>query len=393
MSNCATENRASETGEKATALRYGLMELAARRDDVISLGRGDPDIVTPAEIIDGAAHRMSNPVSAVPIRGLLELRQRLAQRYRLEKGMEVDPERQILVTNGGQEALFLTLLALVDPGDGVAMADPRYSSYDQAVGAAGGRIVEIPTGRDLRFELDAAALREGAVDAKLLVLVNPSNPTSALIDPAGVREIAEVARERDLIVVADEIYEDLVYDDREVLSIATCDDMSDRTVTLSGFSKSYAMTGFRVGYLIGPADFIDAVAAIKQVMCGPCPLFSQYAALSALQLSRDIRSAFRRLYDRRRRLIVKGLDTLGIPYGAVGGGLFVWADVSMYGLPAEEFCLRLLQDTGVLIFPGRSFGERWQYFVRISLLAPEAKIGVALDRLATFVATLPAGSR
>ena len=336
---------------------------------------------------------MSNPVSTLPIRGLPELRQRLAQRYRHEKGMEVDPERQILVTNGGQEALFLTLLALVDPGDGVAMADPRYSSYDQAVGAAGGRIVEIPTGRDLRFELDAAALREGVDDAKLLVLVNPNNPTSSLIAPAGIREIAAVARERDLIVVADEIYDDLVYDDREVLSMAACEGMSERTVTLSGFSKSYAMTGFRVGYLIGAPDFIDAVAAIKQVVSGPCPLFSQYAALSALQLSHDTRSAFRRRYDRRRRLILQGLDAHGIPYGDVGGGLFVWADVSMYGLPADEFCLRLLQDTGVLIFPGLSFGERWQYFVRISLLAPEAKIRVAMDRLATFVATLPEGSR
>ena len=386
-------NRATETGAKATSLSYDLMELAARRDNVVSLGRGDPDIGTPADIINGAERRMLNPVSAVPIRGLLELRQRLAQRYRLEKGMEVDPDRQILVTNGGQEALFLTLLALVDPGDGVAMADPRYSSYDQAVGAAGGKIVEIPTGSDLRFDLDAAAVSQGAVDAKLLVLVNPSNPTAAFIDPAGVREIAKVARDRDLIVVADEIYEDLVYDDREVLSIAACDGMSERTVTLSGFSKAYAMTGFRVGYLIGAPDFIAAVTAIKQVISGPCPLFSQYAALSALQLSRDIRSAFRRLYDRRLRLILQGLDTLGIPYGAVGGGLFVWADVSLYGLPAEEFCLRLLEDTGVLIFPGCSFGERWQYFVRISLLAPEAKIRVALDRLAAFVATLSKGSR
>ncbi|HJO02653.1 MAG TPA: pyridoxal phosphate-dependent aminotransferase [Acidobacteriota bacterium] len=386
-------NRATETGQKATALRYGLMDLAARRDDVISLGRGDPDIATPAEIIEGAAHRMSSPVPAVPILGLVELRQRLAQRYRVEKGMEIDPERQILITNGGQEGLFLTLLALVDPGDGVAMADPRYSSYDQAVGAAGGRIVEIPTGRDLCFELGAEAVREAAVDAKVLVLVNPSNPTSAFIGPAGVREIAQAARDRDLIVVADEIYEDLVYDDQEVLSIGACDGMSERTVTLSGFSKAYAMTGFRVGYLIGTPDFVDAVAAIKRAIAGPCPLFSQYAALSALQLPGDIRGAFRRLYDRRRRLILQGLDTVGIPYGAVGGGLFVWADVSLYGLPAEEFCLRLLQDTGVLMFPGRSFGERWEYFVRISLLAPEAKIVVALERLATFVTTLPRESR
>jgi aminotransferase len=277
------------------------------------------------------------------------------------------------------------MLALVDPGDSVATPDPRYSSYDQAIGAAGGRIIEIPTGEDLHFELDADDLRRGVQDAKVLVLVNPSNPTGALVRADGVRRIAEAVRDLDITVVSDEIYEEVVYDDETLLSIATCDGMRARTVTLSGFSKAYAMTGFRVGYLIGDPAFIDAVERLKAATSGPCPLLSQNAALTALEEAPHVPGEFRRIYERRRDCMTAGLDTMGIPYGYPGGGLFIWADVSSFGVPAEEFCLDLLSQTGVLMFPGKSFGEKWEYFVRISLLAEEAKITEALDRMADHI--------
>ncbi len=381
-------SRAVETGEKATSLRYRMMEMAATMDDVISFGRGDPDLDTPADIWQGALDKIKLPAGATPVRGLAQLRAAIARRYVEERNLSFDPDREILITNGGQEGLFLSMLALIDPGDRVATPDPRYSSYDQAIGAAGGEIVEIPTGAHRDFRLGADEVRAHARDAKVLVFVNPSNPTGAFVPADGVREIAGAARDTDLLVISDEIYESIVYDGQQILSFAACDEMRERTVTLSGFSKTYAMTGFRVGYLVGDPAFIDAVETLKSSVSGPCPLFSQYAALSALEQERDSRPEFLEIYASRRDRMMTGLDAAGIPYGHPGGGLFMWADVSRFGLDADEFCYRLLKETGVLMFPGGSFGARWKNWVRISLLAPVERIEIGLARMQTFVSAL-----
>jgi aminotransferase len=381
-------SRAVTSGEKATSLRYRMMEMAATMDDVISFGRGDPDLDTPADIWQGALDKIRRPSASTPVRGLGPLREAIAKRYADEKHLSFDPEREILITNGGQEGLFLSMLALLDPGDRVATPDPRYSSYDQAIGAAGGEIIEIPTSADRDFRLEADAVRASAGGAKVLVFVNPSNPTGAFVPADGVRELAGAAHDTDLLVISDEIYESIVYDGQHPLSFAACDGMRHRTVTLSGFSKTYAMTGFRVGYLIGDPAFIDAVETLKSSISGPCPLFSQYAALSALEQQQDSRPEFLAMYTERRTRMMAGLDTAGIPYGHPGGGLFMWADVSRFGLDAEEFCYRLLKETGVLMFPGGSFGERWRNWVRISLLAPVERIEIGLGRMQAFVSGL-----
>jgi aminotransferase len=381
-------NDTVKKGEAATSLRYKMMELASSRDNVISLGRGDPDLDTPRDIWEGALKKMESRADSTPARGLGDLREAIARRYAEEKGLTFDPEREILVTNGGQEGLFLSMLALVDPGDSVATPDPRYSSYDQAIGAAGGQIVEIPTGPENNFVLRAEDVTTYGAGAKVLVLVNPSNPTGAMVDADGSKALASELSNTDMIVISDEIYESIVFDGKELFSLAACDGMRERTITLSGFSKTYAMTGFRVGYLIGDPAFINAVEALKAKMSGPCPLFSQYAALSALQQEHDSRPAFLEIYSRRRERMMSGLDSLGIPYGFPGGGIFMWADVSRFGLDAENFCYQLLDKTGVLMFPGRSFGERWKNWVRISLLAQEEQIGNAFDRMSGFVTSL-----
>ncbi len=378
----------AKKGQQATSLRYKLIELASEMEDVISLGRGDPDLGTPREIWRGALQRMEEAAVSCPVRGLPELRAAVARRYEKEKGLFFDPESEILITNGGQEGLFLSMLALVDPGDKVAMPDPRYSSYDQAIGAAGGDLLEIPTGLDNDFVPTPGDVRTHGETAKVLVLINPSNPTGALADAAAIRAIAQEVRDTDTIVISDEIYESIVYENKQFLSLAACDGMRDRTVTLSGFSKTYAMTGFRVGYLLGDAAFIDAVEVFKASIAGPCPLFSQYAALAALEQARDTRPEFLAIYSARRAKMMAGLDALGIPYCHPGGGLFMWADVSRFGLEGERFCYRLLKNTGVLMFPGRSFGEKWNNWVRISLLTPEERIAEALDRAAGFVESL-----
>ena len=258
------------------------------------------------------------------------------------------------------------------------------------IGAAGGKIVEIPTGLENGFILRHTDVREHTTDAKVLVLVNPSNPTGALIDADGTRALADELKHTDTIVISDEIYEGIVYDDKPILSLAACPETRERTITLSGFSKTYAMTGFRVGYLAGDSEFINAVESLKASVSGPCPLFSQYAGAAALEQDKSSRMNFLEIYSERRATLLAGLDSLEIPYGYPGGGVFVWADVSKFGLDGENFCYKLLENAGVLMFPGRSFGEKWKNWVRISILTPNDRIAMAVERLAGFVSTFAA---
>lgn len=383
-------NQPPASGEALTARRYNLIELADTLTDVVSLGRGDPDLDTPPHVIQQACRSLAHGAQVTPVEGLRELRAALAEHYRRDKGLEYDPDTEVLVTNGAQEGLFLAMLALVNPGDGVMMGDPRYSSYDQAVAAAGGRLVVVPTRLEDDFALGPEQVRAAAPDAKVLVLVNPNNPTSALIHEDAVRAIAEEARAAGLIVISDEIYENLVFDGQRVLPVASCPGMREATVTLSGFSKTYAMTGFRMGYLLAPAPFIAAATALKARLSGPSPVFSQYAALAALTGPQDAVAGFRATFDRRRRLMADGLSSLGIRFGHPGGGFYVWADISRFGLSADDFCHRLLTEARVLIFPGTSFGTAWGQYVRISLLQPEDRLREAVARLERFVGTLSA---
>ncbi len=377
-------------GEAATSLRYRMMALARERENVVSLGRGDPDLHTRPEIVEDGLARFAELTTGGegPVRGLRALREGIARRTAREKGVDVDPATEIVVTNGAQEGLFLAMLALVDPGDRVACQDPRYSSYDQAIGTAGGALVPVPAGGDLPFELAADELRRHARGCKLLVLVNPSNPTGACVGSQGVRDLARAAADLGMAVVADEIYEDMVFGDEPFFSLLAAEDARGRSVVLSGFSKAYAMTGFRVGYLIGPPAFVDAVEALKSTTSGPCPTLSQCTALAALEADPDPRREYLARYRRRRRTLIAGFADLGIPHGPHGGGLFVWADVSRFGMDAETFCYRLLDEAGVLMFPGTSFGARWRGWVRVSLLCPEADIREAMERLRNFVRAL-----
>ncbi|HYU78062.1 MAG TPA: aminotransferase class I/II-fold pyridoxal phosphate-dependent enzyme [Vicinamibacterales bacterium] len=381
---------AAPEGQQATEIRYSLMELAEQLPDVISLGRGDPDLDTPAAIIDRAVAAVAGAHEMPNVQGLDVLRAAIANRYERDKDLRFDPEREILVTNGAQEGLFLTMLALVDRGDRVLVPDPRYSSYDQAIEAAGGTTVEVPTRLERDFHLEPEELSRRAHEGKVLILVNPNNPTGSCIPPQGVRDIAAVAKRAGLTVVSDEIYESLVFDGGSVLSVAACEGMRNQTVTLSGFSKTYAMTGFRVGYLIGPPGFIAAATRLKAATSGPCSLLSQYAAVAALQGSQDSIDEFRRVFDERRRLMMSGLDRLGIPYSHPGGGFYIWANIARFGMPAELFCRQLLTEARVLMFPGTSFGKRWTEYVRISLLQPSARLEEALSRLSRFVTALGA---
>lgn len=371
-----------------TRLRYALMEMAASIPDVIALGRGDPDLDTPEHVIAAAANAVEQGLAdePAPPAGLPELRQAVADKLRRDNniGLEADG---VLITGGGQEGIFLVMQALLEPGDEILVPDPRYTSYDQAIEQAGGTTVLLPTRPEDGFDLDPEVVSNAITPrTKALLIVSPNNPTSGVVSSDSLRRIARIAQEKNLIVISDEIYERYVYPPAEQLSMASLPGMAERTVTLGGCSKAYAMTGWRVGWVAGPADFIHALTGYKAVTTGPVSAVSQYAALAALTGPQDVIEESRRIYLDRRDSMMAGLDRMGFTYAPPLGAFFIYTNASSSGLSAFELSYLLLKEGHVLIFPGTAFGERWQDWLRISLLQPTPQIEEALRRMEAVIA-------
>jgi aminotransferase len=364
--------------------RDHLMALAAGRPGVISLGLGDPDHVTPAHIVEaaktalreGRCEHYSDPA------GLPELRRALAAKLRRDNGFEADPETEITVTTGGQEGLFLLIQCLLNPGDEILVQDPRYSSYDNAIRRAGAVAVELPTSQADNFDLDPATVAARITPrTKAILLITPGNPSGAVISPENLRAIADLAIRHDLLVIADEIYEKFVYDDARHLSLASLPGMRGRTITLNGFSKTYAMTGWRLGYVVAPPALTTAIRVLKGIVSICAPLPSQWAGVAALTGPQDCVAYFRNTYDERRRALMAALDECGFTYGYPKGAFYIFANTSTTGLAAFDLAHRLLLEGDVLVFPGTGFGENWKDYLRFSLLQPTPILLEALDRL------------
>ncbi len=366
-----------------TALRYALMELAAQTPDVIALGRGDPDMDTPEHVIAAAQAAVASGAAdrPTPAAGLPDLRQAIAEKLQRDNGIPVTSDG-VLVTAGGQEALFLIMQALLDPGDEVLVPDPRYTSYDQAIEQAGGRMVMIPTEPEDNFDLLPEAVEAALTPkTKALLIVSPNNPTGGVVSKASLERIAELAKARDFVVISDEIYEKYIYAPAQQLSIASLPGMFERTITLNGVSKAYCMTGWRVGYVAAPPDFIASLTALKAATTGATSTVSQYAALAAISGPQDVINDYYAIYDRRRRLLMDGLTELGLTYTEPQGGFFVYTNAASSGLSAFEFSYLLLKEGHVLIFPGTAFGEKWSDWLRISYLQTEEQLQEALVRM------------
>ena len=373
------------------SVRTRMLDLAADLADVIALGRGDPDLPTPPHIVaagqralaEGATH-YTHPM------GLPVLREEIGRSLAERDGLDYTVD-EIVVTTGAQEAIFAAMLACVNPGDEVIVPAPGYTSYDQAVELAGGRPVAVPTREEDDFALTAAAVEPRLTPrTRMLCLLNPSNPTGAVTPPAEVRALAALAERHDLIVISDEIYARLVYDGAEVLPVARLPGMKERTITVNGFSKAYAMTGWRVGYLASSPLLAKALAEVHHGLAICAPAASQHAALAALRGPQDCVEEMRRIYDERRRVMCRALDAMGLSYGEPKGAFYVYANVSKTGLPASELCVRLLREARVMIFPGSLFGDPGDDFIRISLLQPVARIEEALRRMSGLVTALAA---
>jgi len=366
-----------------------MMDIASGLPDVISLGRGDPDLDTPAHIVRagqealaaGATH-YTHPM------GMPELRQAIADDIARHGGARYAPN-EIVVTPGGQQAMFIIALGLLDPGDEMLLASPGYNPYLQAAELTEAKLVEIRTSLETNFTLTADMVRAHVTPrTKILVLINPANPTGSVIPPDEVERICAVAVEHDLIVVSDEIYARLTYGDARAQPVAALPGMRERTITLSGVSKAYAMTGWRVGYFAGPSDLMPALAEIHHALAISTSAVGQHAALAALTGPQECVEDIRRTFDERRRVLCDGLAALGIPYAEPQGAFYVYAKVAETGIPATEFCERLLAEGRVMTFPGKIYGDYTDDFARISLTQSVPRIREALERMAGVVESI-----
>ena len=362
-------------------LRYALMDLAKEVPDAIALGRGDPDLDTPDFIVQAAKDALRGPLPVLPVAGLSELRAAIARNARRDHGLEQTPEN-VLVTTGGQEGLFLVMSALLNPGDEILVPDPRYTSYDQAIAHTGASSVSVPTYPEDGFDLRPEEVeRRLTPNTKALLLVTPSNPTGGVVTRQTAEKLAELAVKHNFVIVGDEIYGKFVWEPFEHISVASLPGMAERTVTLSGFSKAYAMTGWRVGYILAPENAVRAVTAIKAQTTGPVATLSQRAALAAAQSDDACVREFRDIYAERRRILAEGLDAMGLAYSDPRGGFFFWADASSTGLRALELSYLLLKEARVLVFPGTAFGEGWSDYLRITTLQPTGVLREAVARM------------
>jgi aminotransferase len=367
---------------------FELMELAKSTKGAISMGLGDPDLDTPKHIVDAAkAATDEGRTGPAPTRGLLELREAISRKLSRDNGIEADPETEIVVTTGGQEALFLLVQALIEPGDEVIVPDPRYTSYDAAIELAGGKMVLVPTHEEDAFDLDPDEVEKRITPkTKVLLMISPNNPTAGIVTPPNIRRLAEIAVKHDLIVISDEIYEKFLYDDAEHLSIATLPGMRERTITLNGVSKTYAMTGWRIGYLTGPAEFIRAASALKQMVNVQAPTVSQWAATAALNGPQECVAEMHATYAERRKLLMKALTDMGFTYGLPRGGLYIWANTASTGIESTDLSYMFLKEGNVLILPGTGFGDHWGDYMRVTLLQPIEILEDVVDRMKTVLA-------
>ena len=354
--------------------------------DVISLGIGEPDFTTPEPILKAGIHALEHGETHYTSNaGILPLRKELAAHLQELYGVSYDPETEIIITVGGSEALNLASIALLDPGDEVIIPTPCFVSYQAAVISAGGVAVEIPCKMENNFDLDPEDIRKAITPhTKAILLGFPNNPTGAVAAREKLLEIAKIAEENDLVVMSDEIYDRLVYGVKHVC-FPTLPNMQNRTLLLGGFSKDYAMTGWRIGYACGPREIIKGLLGVHQYMVMCASTMSQYAALEALRHGEPYVQQMVAEYDRRRKLLVSGLNQIGIPTVDPKGAFYTFPHVAVTGLDDETFCNRLLQEERVAVVPGSAFGLGGEGFGRACYATGYDQLEEALERIERFV--------
>jgi aminotransferase len=382
MDRHAAQKKAAETGVKTSQI-YALMKKAKSYENRIELGRGDPDFDTPEPVLVKTEEMLSgSKPNRIPVEGILDLRKAIAERVERINGIKADPHTEVLVTNGGQEALFLMVQSVIDKNDEIILPEPNYNTYKDAINFAGGIRVGVPTKREESFRVDPR-LVEAAVTAKTraIVLASPNNPSGAVISPEDHRELVAIAERNNLKILSDEIYDFFVYDNLKHVSPATLPGGRERTITLNAVSKKYAMCGWRTGWLVGDAGLIQPIKRLKAGINGGTSLVSQLGALSALNTDESVPLEMKKALVRRRAIVMEGLDRINIPYGIPQGGQFIFADISGLKMGSLAFCEWILENCQVLLYPGATYGAAFDNSLRITFLQNESKLEDAMNRI------------
>lgn len=364
-------------------------DIVSEMDDAISLGVGEPDFDTPWHIRDEGIYSLEKGRTFYTSNaGLKELKIEICRYLNRRLGLEYDYRNQVIVTVGGSEAIDIALRAMINPGDEVLIPQPSYVSYEPCAVLADAVPVIINLKAENEFRLTAQELRDAITDkTKVLILPFPNNPTGAIMERRDLEEIAEVIREKDLFVISDEIYSELTYKEEHV-SIAQIPGMQERTILINGFSKAYAMTGWRLGYACGPEEIITQMIKIHQfaIMCAPTT--SQYAAVEALKNGDGDVKEMRDEYNQRRRYLMHAFKEMGLPCFEPYGAFYVFPCIAEFGMTSDEFATRFLHEEKVAVVPGTAFGDCGEGFIRISYAYSLEKLKVAIGRLARFVEKL-----
>lgn len=381
----------SPVAKRIQALPYSgirkFFDVASEMEDVVSLGVGEPDFITPwhirEEAIFSLEHRRTMYTSNA---GMPELRQEISRYMSAKYGLKYQPGTQVLVTVGASEGIDVALRTVINPGDEVLVVEPCFVSYRACVLMAGGVPVSVPTDARNGFRVTPRDIESRITKkTKALLICYPSNPTGAILEHDGMKRIAALLRTKDIIVISDEIYAELTYGGLAHTSIASFPDMYGKTIVLNGFSKAFAMTGWRLGYACGPEDLLAAMTKIHQyvVMCAPTT--AQYGGLEALRNGEPSVAAMRKEYDARRRFMLDGLRGMGIDCFEALGAFYLFPSIRKFGLTSDEFCTRLLYEKRLAVVPGTAFGECGEGHIRCSYAYSIDNLKKALARLREFI--------
>ena len=360
-------------------------DIAAEMDDVVSLGVGEPDFDTPWHIRDEGIYSLEKGKTFYTSNsGLIELRNEINAYIKRTQGISYDPKKEIIITVGGSEAIDLALRAMINPGDEVIIPQPSYVSYEPCAILADAVPVIIPLKAENEFRLTAAELEDAITDrTKIVVLPFPNNPTGAIMEKSDLESVAEVIIKHDLYVISDEIYAELTYSGRHV-SIASLPGMQERTILINGFSKAYAMTGWRLGYCCVPEIIATQMLKIHQfaIMCDPTT--SQYAAIEALKNGDEDVALMRESYNQRRRFLLNAFKEMGLDCFEPFGAFYVFPCIKEFGMSSDDFAMKLLQDKKIAVVPGTAFGSSGEGFIRISYAYSIEKLKYAMEKLSEF---------
>ncbi|MBQ7218864.1 MAG: aminotransferase class I/II-fold pyridoxal phosphate-dependent enzyme, partial [Ruminococcus sp.] len=365
-------------------------DIVNEMDDVISLSVGEPDFQTPWHVREAGIRSLEKGRTwYTPNRGFRELRQEITNFYKRKYDLEYDPMTEVVVTVGGSEAIDIAIRCMAGAGDEVLIPEPSFVCYEPLTVMAGATPVIIETRAEDNFRLTAEQLEDRITErTKLLILPYPNNPTGAIMEREDLEAIAEVVKKHDLMVLSDEIYSELTYNGKKHISVASIEGMRERTVVINGFSKAYAMTGWRLGYALGPAEIIEMVTKLHQFCIMSAPTTAQYAAIEALRNGDEDIEKMRDEYDMRRRLVVGSLNEMGLETFTPEGAFYAFPCIRSTGLSSEDFCTRLLRSKHVALVPGSAFGESGEGYVRLSYSYSIKHLKEALKLIKEFITEL-----